>query len=283
MNNNFIDINSMDIHPEIAFFIPEKLARRYKAICFGIENREIDVVMAEPDNIFALDELQVGTGFEIKPFQGDPDAIVKVMDRIYKEYETWTGPVRFMELLEKRRAYRSLQPVEINETMINELARSAKLAPSCFNKQPWRYVFVYESEMLNKMHEALSQGNEWAKNASMIIAVFSKPDLDCRQKDKDFFLFDTGMSTAFMILKATEMGLVAHPIAGFNPKKTKEILEIPEDMTVVTLIIVGKHSKTMSALMSDEQKEIEKTRPERLHLNDFIYKNKYARLVGEKE
>jgi len=275
MKNNFVDVNEMDIHPEVAFFIPEKLARRFKAICFGIKDRNIDVVMAEPDNIFAQDELHVGTGFEINPFPGDPDAIEKVLDRIYSEYETWTGPVRLMELIEKRRAYRSLQPVEINEGIINELAGAARLAPSCFNNQPWRYVFVYESEMLNKMHEALSKGNEWAKNASMIIAVFSKPELDCQQKEKSFFMFDTGMATAFIILKATEMGMVAHPIAGFNSKKTREILEIPDDMTVITLVIVGKHSKTMSALMSDKQKEAEKTRPERLELGEFVFMNKY--------
>jgi hypothetical protein len=51
----------------------------------------------------------------------------------------------------------------------------------------------------------------------MIIAVFSQKDLDCiRRGGREYYLFDTGMATAFMILRAMGLGLVAHPIAGFN-------------------------------------------------------------------
>ncbi|MDH5744469.1 MAG: nitroreductase family protein, partial [Candidatus Aminicenantes bacterium] len=59
----------------------------------------------------------------------------------------------------ERRAYRSLVPIEITEDLIEDLAHSAQLAPSCFNNQPWRFVFIREPEMLKKMHDALSQGN----------------------------------------------------------------------------------------------------------------------------
>ncbi|MCK5260649.1 MAG: nitroreductase family protein [Thermoplasmatales archaeon] len=40
----------------------------------------------------------------------------------------------------KRRAYRSLEPVEITEELIYDLAECARLTASCFNNQPWRYV-----------------------------------------------------------------------------------------------------------------------------------------------
>jgi nitroreductase len=179
------------------------------------------------------------------------------------------------EAIDKRRAYRSLTSVKITEELIKDLAQSAQLFCSCFNNQPWRYVFVYEPEMLKKMHDALSQGNEWAQAASMIIAVFSKPEFDCVIKDRKYYLFDTGMATAAIILRATELGLVAHPIAGYSPKKTKEILGIPDDMEVITLVIVGKHSDIISSVLSDKQVEAEKKRPERMSLDKFVYKNIY--------
>ena len=50
----------------------------------------------------------------------------------------------------ERRAYRSLVPVEITEELIDDLAGSAQLFCSCFNNQPWRYVFVYDKNMLSK-------------------------------------------------------------------------------------------------------------------------------------
>jgi nitroreductase len=125
------------------------------------------------------------------------------------------------------------------------------------------------------MHEALSAGNEWARAASMIIAVFTKPELDCLVKDRKYYLYDTGMATAAMILRATELGLVAHPIAGFSPKKTRQILNIPEEMEVITLIIVGKHSEEISPVLSEKQITAEKERPPRLPFSEFAYRNRY--------
>lgn len=177
-----------------------------------------------------------------------------------------------------RRAYRSLAPVEIDQEMIKELAGAASLAASCFNKQPWHFVFVYDREMLEKMHGALSKGNEWAYDASIIVAVACKKDDDCAMKDgREYYLFDTGMAVAQMILRATELGLVAHPIAGYDPVKVKEILAIPDDMTVITLVNVGKHSEAISPRLSPDQAKGEKERPPRKTLDEFAFHNRYGR------
>ena len=181
------------------------------------------------------------------------------------------------QAINERRAYRSLEPVKITEELVRDLAESAQLAPSCYNNQPWRYVFVYETETLKKMHDCLSKGNAWAKAGSMIIAVFSKEDYDCVIKPRIYYLFDTGMATAFIILRATELGLVAHPIAGYDEEQVKKVLNIPEDMRVITLIIVGKHSETISPLLSDYQKQVETKRPDRLSLEKFAYKNSFKK------
>jgi nitroreductase len=179
------------------------------------------------------------------------------------------------EAIKSRRAYRSLEHVEITEELVEDLAESARLFCSCFNNQPWRYVFVFDKSMLKQMHEALSSGNEWARAASLIIAVFSKPELDCMIKDRQYYLFDTGMATAAIILRATELGLVAHPIAGFSPKKTRKILGIPDEMQVITLVIVGRHSDSLSPVLSEKQIAAERARPERLPLVQFVHMNRY--------
>jgi len=175
----------------------------------------------------------------------------------------------------ERRAYRSLEPVEITKQLIYDLAECTQLSASCFNNQPWRYVFVYNSEVLKDMHKVLSSGNEWARDASMIIVVFSKKDDDCVIHDGEYYLFDTGMATGCIILRATELGLVAHPIAGYSPKKTREILDMPDDHNVITLVIVSKHSEKISPILSDKQVEAENKRPARIPLDKFVYINKY--------
>ncbi|MCX5782262.1 MAG: nitroreductase family protein [Elusimicrobia bacterium] len=182
------------------------------------------------------------------------------------------------EAIEKRRAYRSFDTVVITKELVDDLASCARIAPSCFNKQPWRYVFVFGKEALPKFKEVLSPGNDWARDSSMIIAVVSKKDLDCVMKDgREYYSYDVGMATAFMILRATELGLIAHPIAGYDQKKAKEILKIPDDMTVITLVNVGKHASDIKPSLNNEQAEVEKARPERLPLDQIAFYDYYGK------
>ena len=92
-----------------------------------------------------------------------------------------------------------------------------------------------------------------------------------RIKDREYHQFDCGLASAFLILRATELGLVAHPIAGFSPKKTREVLGIPDGYQVITLIIVGRHAESMSPVLSEKQIAWEKARPERLPLDKIIH------------
>jgi nitroreductase len=177
--------------------------------------------------------------------------------------------------IKERRAYRSLDPVEITDELIRDFAHCAQIAPSCMNKQPWRFIFVRDKDKLEKLFTTLSKTNKWIERASMMIAVFSKPKLDCMIKERSYYLFDTGLATAFIILRATELGLVAHPIAGFNEKEAKEILDIPEEMTLITFVNIGKHSDKINPDLTENMKLGEKQRPPRKSLNEFSYIDSY--------
>lgn len=180
------------------------------------------------------------------------------------------------DVIQKRRALRALEKVKITDDMVNKLARTAGLSASCFNKQPWRFVFVRNEDVLQNLFGALSRGNKWAERASMIVAVFSDKELDCVAGEREYFLFDTGMATAFMLLKATEMGLVAHPIAGFDEDKAKEALGIPAAKRLITLVIVGKHADNPEELLSEKQLERELYRPKRLELPEIMFWDGYS-------
>ena len=179
------------------------------------------------------------------------------------------------ETIEKRRSYRSLDPVEITDDLIEDLANSAKLAPSCFNNQPWNYVFVHDEEKLEEVFDTLSSGNDWATNASLIIGVFAKKEDDCNVKGREYYLFDTGLATSMLMLRARELGLVAHAIAGYSESKAKEVMSIPEDYRLITLVIVGKHSDEIKDILSEKQAKDEKERPPRKDLEEFVFHNEF--------
>ena len=180
------------------------------------------------------------------------------------------------ELLHKRRALRSIEKTPITADIIDQLATAAGLAPSCFNKQPWRYVFVYDEAMLKHLHPALSAGNAWAQNGSLIVAVCTQKDLDCVLQDREYYLFDNGMAAGFMMLKAVELGLVAHPIAGFSQSQARQILNIPEDMSLITLIVFGKERREIDPAFTLEQIQKERNRPPRMPFREFVFHNRYG-------
>ncbi|MGV9173043.1 MAG: nitroreductase family protein [Promethearchaeia archaeon] len=179
------------------------------------------------------------------------------------------------EAIDKRRAYRSLAPVKITDDLIADLAHSAQIAPSCMNNQPWQFIFVYEKEILEELFTTLSSGNKWIEEASMMIAVISKPKADCIIKNRKYYLFDTGLATSQMILRATELGLIAHPIAGFNEEEAKDILDVPPEKRLITFVNIGKHSEEINPVLSEDMKLGEKQRPPRKSLEEFVFRNKY--------
>ncbi|MCE7741916.1 MAG: nitroreductase [Candidatus Heimdallarchaeota archaeon] len=178
------------------------------------------------------------------------------------------------EVIEKRKAIRALKQVEITDELIQDVAYKASRAASCGNKQPWRFVFVREKESLTRLHEALGGGNYWAKEASMLIAVFSQKEYDCVIGDREYYLFGTGMATAHLMLAIVDKGLIAHAMAGFDEEVAKKILNIPEEMKLITLIAVGKQSEDLSKL-GDKHKEVENKRSSRKSFEEFASIDSY--------
>lgn len=185
------------------------------------------------------------------------------------------------EAIEKRRSYRAIGAAEISDGLLAELAGAARLMPSCFNNQPWKFVFARSPEALEKLRSCLSKNNDWARTAPLIIAAFARKENDCVINEREFYLFDLGMAVSALLLRATELGLVAHPIAGFNNERAREALGIPGGNLVLTLIIVGKRSEDLAAL-TPQQAAAEPARPPRLAPENIYSVDVYAESLAVK-
>ena len=174
-----------------------------------------------------------------------------------------------------RRAKRALSTEPVSQQDVDLLIQAAHLAPSCFNSQPWRFVVIDEEETLAAVKDAMPKGNYWTAPAPVIIAVASHRDLDCALSDnRDYFLFGCGLAVGNLLIQATQMGLVAHPIAGYNPVKVKEILEIPEDYTLIALVIVGRPGDVSQ--LSEQHRKTELGPRDRKPLSEVASRNRFA-------
>ncbi len=184
------------------------------------------------------------------------------------------------EAVDVRRARRVLSERAVEDEKVVALAEAARLSASCFNNQPWRLVFCRGKDALDAVKGALSKGNAWATRSPLIMVVAARPADDCQLSDRrDYFLFDCGLAIGQMELAATAMGLIAHPIAGYDPLKVKAALGIPEDHTVITLVICG-YPGTDDSLLSDKQREAEKSRPERKSKGENFFEDRWGRSLA---
>lgn len=66
-NLPYLKLSTHKINPAAIALIPEDMARRYELIPIDIEDNKLVVAMSDPANVFAVDDLRIMTGYEIKP------------------------------------------------------------------------------------------------------------------------------------------------------------------------------------------------------------------------
>lgn len=72
--------------PEAILLIPEVLARRYNAIPLSINGKTLEVAMADPTDILALEAFSIQSRMRIKPIAADVKEIRGAIDFNYKAY-----------------------------------------------------------------------------------------------------------------------------------------------------------------------------------------------------
>ena len=88
----------------------------------------------------------------------------------------------------------------------------------------------------------------------MLIAGYSRKDDDCVIKDgRAYYQFDLGLSVMNLILLATERGLTARPMAGFEPDVVRDAFDLDEADEPLVMIAVGYPDDDESYLPEGKQ------------------------------
>lgn len=78
-----VNLDEIEIDPEVAKVIPEAAARRHRAVPFVKEENVLFVAMADPRDFFVIEDIQLRTNFEVQPYLTLPEDITKVLDKAY--------------------------------------------------------------------------------------------------------------------------------------------------------------------------------------------------------
>jgi nitroreductase len=179
---------------------------------------------------------------------------------------------QLLELLYNRKATRAISEQPIKPEKTETILEAARLSASCANNQPWRFLVLDgdDPEALEKGREALSGGNYWAKAAPVLIFCYSKPDLDCQigGGDREYYLFDLGMAVQNILLQATELGLVARPMAGFSPRKVRQAFGLSDEYKVMVAIAIGYEGDVST--LSEKHQQVSRAPRQRKPLEEIV-------------
>lgn len=159
----------------------------------------------------------------------------------------------FDEIVSERRSVRHYAAdKKVEKELIEQLIHTALEAPSWKNKQTGRYYVVMSAEMKDRLRDCLwSQNQLTVKNASALIVTtfvrgvvgFESDGTPSNELGDGWGVYDLGLQNAFFLLKATELGLDSIVLGLRDAKAIKDLLEIPDNEVVVSVIGLGYRSK----------------------------------------
>lgn len=167
-----------------------------------------------------------------------------------------------IEAIETRRSVRKYRPEPIPDGDLRKIMKAAQLAPSAGNKQPWRFVVVRDPETKRKLGE-IARGQTWISDAGVVVAALAmdkkSPEVYERWAERDVMT-----AVEHMILAAWSLGYGTCWIGAFYEDRVKELLGIPAEMTVISLLPIG---------VPDQSPEARTRRP----LEEIFHGERYGR------
>lgn len=148
-----------------------------------------------------------------------------------------------IEALSGRRARRAFDPREVPAETQELLWRAVSVAPSHGNVQSARLLVAQSEGTREKLVAALSEGNRnWAPAAPLLVALGSMPDhehADSYGEERALWSFHAGIAAGNLMAQATALGLIAHPMAGFDEAAVRNVFAAPGELRVLVVFAIG--------------------------------------------
>jgi len=163
------------------------------------------------------------------------------------------------EAIKGRRSIRKYTEDPVSEDLIVKILEAGRWAPSAGNSQPWNFIILRNEDVRRRVADAATHG-KFLADAPVGIAVVIDPRASTHPAQ------DGAIATQNMLLAAQALGLGACWIGSYNSvyeEKVKEILSIPKDKRVLSIISVGFPAESPT-----------KTRKE---LREIVFTDRYGR------
>lgn len=177
-------------------------------------------------------------------------------------------------LIAHRYSPRSFTAREVTDGELEIVMEAARLAPSCMNEQPWRFLVTRNGEQgHDKLLSTLLPGNRiWADRAPVLILNMTSTNFMKDGRPNDHARHDLGLAIAQLTIQAMALGMGVHQLGGFMPEKARELFEIPEELEAVSVIAMGFPGDAEQ--LNEPFRTRELARSSRRPLNELVWHGK---------
>lgn len=144
-----------------------------------------------------------------------------------------------LSLAERRCSVRSFTKQAVPEELLAYVLEVARLAPSAVNFQPWTFIVVRDSALLERLSAAYSR--EWFRSAPACIVVCGHhgESWHRRSDGKDHCDIDVAIATEHICLAAAEVGLGTCWVCNFDAEACRDLLGLPDESEPIVLLPIG--------------------------------------------
>jgi len=146
--------------------------------------------------------------------------------------------MEIIEVIRGRRSVRSYSERPVEREKIDRLLEAARLAPSASNRQEWRFVVVTDAGKRAKLARAAAD-QMFVATAPVVLAACAEHDGHVMRCGQLCYPIDVAIAVDHITLQAVAEGLGTCWIGAFDQQQVKDILGIPEAITVVELLTIG--------------------------------------------
>ena len=136
---------------------------------------------------------------------------------------------------------RAMSGQALSMAEIQMLCEAGRWAPSCFNSQPWRFIYALpDTPQWQPLMDLLMDVNQlWAAKAGALVALVARTHFESNDAPAATHSFDAGSAWMSMALQAQHMGLVAHAMWGFHHDQASAVLNLNDRFATQALIAFG--------------------------------------------
>jgi nitroreductase len=166
--------------------------------------------------------------------------------------------MEYTNLISSRESVRNYDPERpVPKEILEKILDAGRLAPSACNYQPWKFLVISSSAMLEKVRACYQ--SDWFKEAPHILIILGLKDQAWSRSYDGYNSIETDVAIAMthIILGAENEGVGACWVAAYNPSMLKKAINLRENQLIFGIAPLGYSKSGFKKSVLKKRKSLE--------------------------